>query len=327
MFFLLLVWNNELIYYGFKQGEGQLRVVKNAKPISELISNKNVADSTRNLLSKVKDIREFAFSELGLKKSDNYTDFYDHGKDPIMFVVSGCKPYQFEAKEWRFPVIGTFSYKGFFDEEMAKNELAKIKTNGYDAYIRTAAGWSTLGFFNDPVLSGMLTDGEAGLSETLIHELFHGTLFIKDSLTFNENLASFFGTKGALKYLKSKYGNRSEIVENYKKELNDRNTYIQYMVKEAGRLNELYKSIDYLPDSFKEEAKRKYINSIKEKLNTIQFENKAYYDIFKEKQLNNAYLMSFIRYKGYEKTLEIQLYEKFDGDLNMMIDHYIKNNK
>ncbi|QCK13935.1 hypothetical protein DCC35_03770 [Mangrovivirga cuniculi] len=67
LFFALAIWNRELIYYGFKQGEGQLRVVKNAKPITELISNNNVADSTRNLLSKVSDIREFAFSELGLK--------------------------------------------------------------------------------------------------------------------------------------------------------------------------------------------------------------------------------------------------------------------
>nr|WP_246070138.1 aminopeptidase [Mangrovivirga cuniculi] len=244
-----------------------------------------------------------------------------------MFVVSGCKPYQFEPKEWSFPIIGTFSYKGFFDKEMAKSELAKIKNQGYDAFIRTAGGWSTLGFFNDPVLSGMLIAGEARLSETLIHELFHGTLFIKDSLTFNENLASFFGTKGALIYLKSKYGTESEIVENYKKELNDRNTYIQYMVKQAGKLDDLYKSIDYLPDSFKEEAKKKFINSIKEKLNTIQFENKAYYDIFKEKELNNAYLMSFIRYRGYEKTLNTQLNEKFGGDLKIMIDHYVKNNK
>ena len=68
----------------------------------------------------------------------------------------------------------------------------ELKEEGLDTNIRTAGGWSTLGWFEDPILSNMLNDSEAGFAELLIHELTHGTLFVKDSVRFNENLATFY---------------------------------------------------------------------------------------------------------------------------------------
>ncbi|NMM49557.1 aminopeptidase [Marinigracilibium pacificum] len=320
-----LTWNHKLIYYGLKQGYGQLSIINNSVPINELLNSKTLPDSTAELLSSVNEIRNFAFNDLGLKKNDNYTEFYDHGNDPLMFVVSGCSPFSFSPKEWSFPIIGSFSYKGFFDKEMAKTEYENIIDEGLDAYIRTAGGWSTLGYFNDPVLSSMLYDGEASLAETLIHELFHGTLFLKDSLTFNENLASFFGTKGALIYVEKKYGNQSNIYKNFTNELIDRNSYINYMVSQTAKLDRLYNSISYLPEKYKSEVKNRYIEVIKSQMMSISFNNKDYYDIFEKRELNNAYLMSFIRYTGHRKMLDSILIVKYNGDIKEMISDYIKN--
>jgi predicted aminopeptidase len=143
--------------------------------------------------------------------------------------------FQLKAYEWDFPLIGSFSYKGFFNYDQALEEEDKIRKNGYDTSIDEIAGWSTLGWFKDPVLSDMLDRSSGSLANLIIHELTHGTLYVKDNVDFNENLASFVGDKGALIFLRHKYGENSKEYHEYEQGRVRSDEYTALVFKRAGR--------------------------------------------------------------------------------------------
>src|SRR5688572_1455211 len=139
------VWNYELVQYGFRQLTGQLHIIWNAKPVSEVMQDPKLNSENFKKLKLVEEIRRFAMDSLQLKNSQNYTTYYDQHEKPIMWVVTGCLPYELKEKEWWFPVLGHVSYKGFFFESYALIEEAKIRNQGYETNIYSPSAWSTLG--------------------------------------------------------------------------------------------------------------------------------------------------------------------------------------
>ena len=212
---LLSVIYIDLIIYGVRQGIGQVRVINNSIPIPAYLEKSGIPDSIRYKLLLIEDIKTFAAEKMGVIPSENYTTYFDQKGKPILWNVSAAEPFKLVAYEWTFPFLGSFSYKGYFSYELAKKEEALLGSSGLDTRVREVGGWSTLGWFNDPVLSGMLSRTEGDLAEVIIHELVHGTLYVKDSIDFNENLATFLGRKGAEIYLIDKYGGSSELLRNY----------------------------------------------------------------------------------------------------------------
>ncbi len=127
---------------------------------------------------------------------------------------------------------------------MAEAERDRLREKGLDANIRTAGGWSTLGILKDPILSNMLNRDVGSLSDLIIHELTHGTIFIKDSLEFNENLASFIGNEGARLFLIEKYGESSSELDLYNTKIRDHRIFTTYVLEGAAKLDSLYKSFN-----------------------------------------------------------------------------------
>src|SRR5690606_11560390 len=140
---------------------------------------------------------------------------------------------------WKFPLLGSFPYKGFFDYNMALKEQEKLKEENFDTYIGVVGGWSTLGWFTDPILSNMLSRKEGELADLIVHELTHGTLFVKDSVEFNENLATFIGNKGAEIILKSKYGENSPEYTGYMQRREDNARFASHILRGSDRLDSL----------------------------------------------------------------------------------------
>ena len=157
----LLIYHHELVIYGLGQARGQLEIVWHARPIEEVLNDPDFPDSLKVNLRLIEDIKFFAFDSLGINFSKNYSKVYDQKGRELMFVVTACQPFRLEPKQWSFPIIGTFSYKGFFNEQKARNLEASLKDEGLDTNIRTAGGWSTLGWLQDPILSNMLAESEA----------------------------------------------------------------------------------------------------------------------------------------------------------------------
>lgn len=320
---VLVLWQHKLIYYGLVQAKGQIHIITNTTPVTELLTNPNVSDSLKQKLKLVEAVKQYAVDSLGINPSENYTSVFDQQGKPIMWVVSVCYPYELKAKEWRFPIVGSFSYKGFFQYDMAVEEEAIWKAQGLDTNIRTTGGWSTLGWFKDPILSNMLERKDGDLAELIIHELTHGTLFVKDSLQFNENLASFIGTKGAELFLAQYYGPEAPQLINYLKDNEDSENFTNHILRGALQLDSLYQSFNESgKEASKAKSKNNMIDKIFKKIDTLSLHNKErYVSFYEDFEANNTYFMSFLRYKEKQGAFEETLQKQFNGDLKAYLSH------
>ncbi len=321
IFVVLIIIYFELIIYGLGQGYGQIKVLVNSQSIEKILQRENLPEEMRRKLLLVGDIKKFAFEELDLENSRNYTTLYDQGGKPILWVVRACEPFALKNKEWHFPIVGTVSYKGYFNLEKAKKLRNKLRDEGYDTYIREVSAWSTLGWFKDPLMSGVLNSSDGDLSNTIIHELTHATIFVKDSLTFNENLASFIGDKGAELFLASQYGPDSKEIYDYKYAKSDRKKFADHFVSATRQLDSLYSTFNENMGEERQRKKEKMIGKIVSNLDTISFNNDNYKKRFKEHLPNNAFFMSYMLYRSGQDELEHVFIDKYGQELDKMIQN------
>lgn len=316
---VLVIGNWQLVVYGVRQGYGQVRIVWQAKPIEDFLANPDFPDSLKAKLRLIQDIRKYAIDSLGLKDTDNYKTLYDQRGEELMWVVQACEPFQLKAKTWSFPVVGTVPYKGFFEKQKALDERTRLQTEGYDVSIRNPGGWSTLGWFTDPILSGMLKRNEGDLASLIIHEMVHATVFIKDNVDFNENLASFIGDTAAYYFLASRYGNNSAEFNQYWQEDQDYRKYSKHILKGTRMLDSLYRSFsDTMAISSKQQAKESMIAQIMNSADTL--------NLYRPRKTsgrlpNNTYFMSYHLYQAKQDTFNVELDNKFKGNLRDYVKH------
>jgi len=313
---LLVFLNHRLLHYAYIQAKGQLKIVSNTVPVEDLLKDPGFPDSLKVKLRWIREVKHFAVEDLGLKGIKNYTTYYDQEGKELMWVVSACNPFELKSFEWHFPLIGSFSYKGFFRYDMAVKERNKLQEEGYDAQIRTAGGWSTLGILKDPVLSNMLERDSGALADLIIHELTHGTIFIKDSIEFNENLASFIGNEGARIYLARKYGESSGLLTRYNRKVEDQEQFRAYVLKGAATLDSLYRSFGKdMPFERKLALKKKAIADFMLEIEGLSFHDREYYDYFEDFTPDNTFFMSFLRYVGGQTKFKEAYKTEFQGNL------------
>lgn len=327
MFLLILVViYRDLISYGYMQGMGQYKVLAEARPVEEFLNSEDFPDSLKSKIRLIQQVRQYATDSLGLKDSENYTTLFDQKGKPILWNLSASEKYRMEPRKWSFPMLGSFSYKGFFDLEKARAERDELVKAGYDTRIRTVGGWSTLGWFKDPILSNMLNRKDGQLAELIIHELTHATLFVKDSLEFNENLATFIGEKGALKFLRDTYGPNSPKVEEYLRSFDDSKDFADHMLRGYRSLETLYEASDFIKEmdtTAKEQRKAELIKEIVMTLDTINFSAPTRFQrVFAKAMPNNAYFMAFQRYRAKQNIFDDDFKQQFNEDIRAFIQHY-----
>jgi predicted aminopeptidase len=314
--------NYRLLKYGISQGYGQLRIVMKAKPVSEVLKDPSFPDSLKSSLLLIQEVRRFAIDSLGVNDSRNYTTVYDQQGKPVLWVITACEPYRFKPKIWSFPFVGEVPYKGFFNRKEAEKERRQLDDDGYDTELGSVGGWSTLGWFRDPILSNMLDDSEGAVAELIIHELTHATIYVKDSTDYNENLASFIGESGARRFLTFKYGPDSPELKHYLDEITDEDRYSRYILSGARRLDSLYKTLGDRPAIEKDSLKKQLIADIRQRISTSSFSDTAYFHRrIRKARLNNAYFMSFKRYEGKQHDFQRLLDREFKGDLRKFLSH------
>lgn len=316
---ILMVVFWDTVTYGVQQAKGQLNITFNTVPVEKVLNDSTVADSIKYKITIIEEAKTFAFDELGLRRSENYTSYYDQKGEVSLWNLSASQPFALEPKLWTFPFLGSFPYKGFFDLNRAKEEMTELKEDGYDVRIRPVSGWSTLGWTNDPILSNMLERPEGALAELIIHELTHATIFVKDYIEFNENLASFIGERGAVLFLNKKYGKNSEAYFDYILAEDDSRTFRNQMLLATQMLDSLYQSLEGVSDSVKSIHKHIMIDQIMSSIDTLHFHDPRYYQIFQTGRPNNAYFMSYLRYYSAKDSLEALLNKDYDNDLKIFI--------
>ncbi len=321
---VLVYW--DLLLYGIRQGYGQMQIIWNTQPISEILQDSTASNSLKSKLRYIQEVKDFAEKELGLKKTDNYTTFYDQQGKPLLWVVTACKPFELTPYEWQFGFLGKFSYKGHFNRKYAEADSAELAKLGYDTDISQVRGWSTLGYFKDPVLSAMLELSEGELAELIIHELTHSTIYLKDSVNFNENVASFVGKKGALLFLEKKFGKSSPQIVFYQNELYDDSLYNAFMLETTKKLQIFYQQASFQQNDFstKRILKTKWIREQMAKLQNIKFKNKTYTKEKIEKlNINNTFFMWYVRYNSQEDNLRQLFEKKFQRNLKNFIQYFV----
>jgi predicted aminopeptidase len=237
-----------------------------------------------------------------------------------MWVVTASERFQLKPKEWRFPVVGTVPYMGFFNKDEAIELAHQLEGEGWDVMVRNPGGWSTLGWFTDPILSEMLERSEGDLASLIIHEMVHATIFVKDSVNFNENLASFIGDRGAEAFLRFRFGDNSVQYREFVNDDKDYTTYVNHVLRGTTLLDSLYKAIQRESDFRKSRLKEAMIRRIVDRMDTLNLSSgKKPSRRFKEKLPNNSYFMSFIHYQSEQPELLKEWEQSFDRNLKAYI--------
>jgi predicted aminopeptidase len=160
-------------------------------------------------------VREFARDILKLNVGGSYATYASVDAAQIVHVVMAAERFRLEPYTRWFPIVGRVPYKGYFAAEEARSAAASLETDGFDTYVRTSAAFSTLGWFDDPLLSTVLRRDRVDLVDTVIHELLHNTTYIGGQARFDESFANFVGHRGAIAFFQTETeANAAEQAEN-----------------------------------------------------------------------------------------------------------------
>jgi len=199
------------VRYVTQAAAGQEELNRRGIAIREIVDGEHLDKRTRSLLAKVEGIKAFG-ERHGLRRTRNYERYVWLGRPAVVWVVSACDPLAFRPRAWRFPIVGSISYTGWFDRAEAKAYADDLARQGWDVDVRPSQAYSTLGWFDDPILSTMIGPGDDALGEladVVLHETLHATFYVPGQSTLNESVASFYGDGLGRKYLEETTGRES----------------------------------------------------------------------------------------------------------------------
>ncbi len=191
--------------YLWQAAGGQLSLLRNARPIPEVLANPGTSPEVRRKLALAQQVRQFALTELGLPDHGSFRSFVDLGRPHVVWNVFSAPEFSLELRTRCFPVVGCVAYQGFFREADARQEEQKRRANGDDVMVGGVSAYSTLGYLKDPVLSSMFTNSDAWLVRTIIHELSHPALYVAGDTVFSESYATTVENEGMKRWLE-RYG-------------------------------------------------------------------------------------------------------------------------
>lgn len=316
----LLCWNHRLSLYLIRQGIGQLHILTHTESIRDYQRYYPLSKTEHENLLLIQKIKQYAEDSLGFTKTQNYQRVYFQNHQPILWAVTASSADSLSPYLWTFPLIGSVSYKGFFNPSLAEQEAAALEQLNYDVEIRPVSAWSTLGWTKDPILSNMLSLPKGALSNLIFHELFHSTYYAKGKVDYNENLATFIGHQATLLFLKQD----SIALTEYLQRKHDQEIFHDYILNAALELKNFYKKSPSV------NQKTEKLRRIADGIDSLKIFNKTRFQSEKKQILKakNAYFIGFNQYYRYQDSLETVFNKIYRGHLrNMVLDLKVKSTK
>jgi predicted aminopeptidase len=288
-----------------QSAEGQLALMSKRESIAGVIDKPSTPAALRAQLKSVTAIRNFASRGLGLPDNGSYRKYADIGRPYVVWNVVAAPEFSVDPKQWCFPIVGCVAYRGYFVEKRARRFAAGLHAKGFDVVVGGVAAYSTLGHFDDPILSSMVGWNDVELASIIFHELTHQLLYVPNDASFNEALATTVAEEGVRRWLQQQ-GREKDLEEH----LLQQSRYLEaiaLMNETRNHLRTLYAS--GLPPPLMRERKRETIEELREAYAAlkVQWGGRAPFDAWFAADLNNAHLASIATYftcvPGFEREL------------------------
>lgn len=298
-------------YYGQSIG-GQWEVWDKRKPINEILTAPDTPDALRKQLQAVLAIRDFASTELALPDNASYRSYADLQRPYVVWNVFAAKPFEMSLQKWCFPFAGCVGYRGYFAQADAQAFAKQLVAEGKDVYVGGVAAYSTLGWFDDPLLNTVLNRSPARIAGLVFHELAHQQLYVEGDTAFNEGFATAVQLEGVRRWL-AKYGDDAQR-QDYAQFQQRQTDFVTLVTETRNRLQTMY--LQSLSDTEKQSRKTAVQAALRQQYQQLkkQWGGYAGYDAWFTQDLNNAQLAAVTTYRDRVPAFQ-HLLAEHDGDL------------
>jgi predicted aminopeptidase len=283
----------ELAYYR-QAAAGQWELLQARRPVAAVLADPATSPELRQRLETVQAMRVFASVELALPDNGSYRDYSDLQRPWVVKNVFAAPELALEPRRWCFLVVGCLSYRGYFDAEAAQQLAAELRASGDDVHVADITAYSTLGWFDDPLLNTFISWPTGRLAELMFHELAHQRLYIADDTAFSEAFATAVGRLGAERWLERQgtAGEREEYAADYRR----RQEFLHLVATTRHQLAAVYASSR--SDVEKRADKQRILTELRSRYGELKRSWGGYtgYDRWFEQDLNNAKLAGITTY-------------------------------
>ncbi|MGQ0658393.1 MAG: aminopeptidase [Chromatiales bacterium] len=282
-----------LSYY-LQSARGQMEVLAKRRPITTIIDDPRQPVDLRERLRLVTRIRDFAVRELALPDNGSYRGYTDLHRDYVIYNVFATPELSLEPVQSCFLVVGCLDYRGFFSEHRARRHAQMLARQGYDVFVGGVAAYSTLGWFDDPVLNTMLSWDEARVARFVFHELAHQKLYIKDDTGFNEAFAETVAEVGLERWLAREVG--SEPPARLRGAVLRERQFVELVLGARAALERLFASS--ATSAEKRVGKQRLFAELRNDYLDLRrtWGNDSSYDAWMQEELNNAKVSAVVTY-------------------------------
>ncbi|MBW2337945.1 MAG: aminopeptidase [Deltaproteobacteria bacterium] len=312
LFFSVAFSGCQTVKYYSQAISGQHRILQSRQPISKITADPNSSEILRQRLTFIMDVRAFAEDELQLPVANNYLTYVDLKRPYAAWNVTATPEFSMVPKTWCYPFVGCAAYRGYFSEADALRYADSLKNQSYDVHVGGITAYSTLGWFDDPVLSTFIHRSKASSAALLFHELAHQVLYTPDDTTFNESFATFVEQEGLRRWQKA--SDNSAIYSEYLNNYRHQQQFVRLVLEYRQKLELLYQT-DLVPAQ-KRIEKASIFDDLRNEFNHLKTKQIGFaaYGDWMNRPLNNAKISGVVAYHDFVPAFSKILAGK-DGNL------------
>ncbi|WP_262925954.1 aminopeptidase [Pseudomonas chlororaphis] len=304
----LLSGCSSLGYYS-QLASGQLQLLRARTPVAEVLADPARDPTLRAHLAQSQLARDFASRQLHLPDNRSYRLYVDIGRPYVVWNVFATPEFSLSPQTHCFPIAGCVAYRGYYSQGAARGEAALQRQQGMDVAIGGVEAYSTLGWFDDPIISSMMHWGDERLATLIFHELAHQRFYVKDDTEFNESFATFVEQEGTRQWRAYR-----GLAPQDDADVRQRDQFIQLLLDTRQRLERLYALP--LPAEQMRQRKAQAFETLRREYRQMrdsQWAGSKRYDAWIDQPLNNARLLPFGLYDQWVPAFAA-LFKQVNGD-------------